>query len=1052
MSPVPQTLTVLICTYNRTSLLARVLESLQAAKRPEDWRVRILVMANACTDGTHALLEAEHQAGLSDAARIPLDWLAEPRPGKSHALNSAIPHVMDSDLVTFVDDDHRVDAHYLMHICAAAKDHPEATLFCGRILPDWDGSEPKWVHDEGPYRIYPLPVPRQDFGADPRLATLEKGPLPGGGNLFLRPSVFSRVGSFSTELGPKGHDLGGGEDSAFILTALEGGERLQYVPGVLQYHYVDHERLRLPYLLRKAYQRSSSASRVHSTGRLVPLYMWRKLAGYALRLPLPLGWSHLRFYLMRVASTLGEIHGLRAGAASRWPKRPRRQLALPAVSMLLYSAGLTSLHATASPEHFWAGIAGCLAVATALTLFISSKSLMDFSRTGPQIRQEILTHYRIYSLYAFARLLAFAFLIILAQGMVGTLVYAALAFLAEWPFNAVLAAGAALAGTVLLTGLQFCRHLLFLPASLVASSHYRMSRLYALWSLLSPARLRLAIGTPMTLVATLALLSILKFADSGSTSGVAAALFFSSASVALYFWLRGNAYPPARKNRRTKGSPNILMIGSDTLRADRIGPKLTPFLDKLSDTSFHFTHCYVPCARTAPSLISLFTGTWPYKHGIRDNFIADNETLLPVATLPSHLGREGYFSASLSDWCGADLGKFSLGFDYVDLPEDQWNLKYLIRQGPKDLRLFLSLFTHNRFGKDFLPELHYLGGVPMTDELGQEACHLLNRLSQAERPFLLNLFFSTTHPPFGSEYPYYTWHSSRDYTGESKFAMARLTDPWEIIRRQAEPREAFDLDQILNLYDGCVRRFDDEVARIVGHLEQCGLAENTLICIYSDHGMEFFEHGNWGQGNSAIGEYSARIPMLIVDPRYSKGRKIDDVVRSIDIPATLLDLAGLPPLPGSDGVSLADYLRDPKASTDLAACYETGIWLTTLPSMPDKHLSYPNIIDLLGVPDQASGTLAIKPEFREIVVMAKDRMLRSGKWKLVYQPLTDGALWKLFDVLTDPECRHDVKEQQPEVLSRMQQAMLDWLRHEGVAIRAQKTPHPDHTVITAKHP
>ena len=105
-------------------------------------------------------------------------------PGKSHALNSALPRV-ESDLVAFVDDDHRVDAGYLVAVCRAAEAHPEADLFCGRILPDWDGSEPAWVHDSGPYRIYPLPVPRFDQGDASRELTPDQA-VPGGGNLFLR--------------------------------------------------------------------------------------------------------------------------------------------------------------------------------------------------------------------------------------------------------------------------------------------------------------------------------------------------------------------------------------------------------------------------------------------------------------------------------------------------------------------------------------------------------------------------------------------------------------------------------------------------------------------------------------------------------------------------------------------------------------------------------------------------------------------------------------------------------------------------------------------------
>ena len=127
----------------------------------------MLVAANACTDRTHALLDRyirDAAGSPTGGGKLPLRWVAEPRAGKSHALNCAIP-LLVSDLVAFVDDDHRVDAGYLENVCKAAADYPEADILCGRILPDWDGSEPAWVHDEGPYRIYPLPVPRYDLGA-----------------------------------------------------------------------------------------------------------------------------------------------------------------------------------------------------------------------------------------------------------------------------------------------------------------------------------------------------------------------------------------------------------------------------------------------------------------------------------------------------------------------------------------------------------------------------------------------------------------------------------------------------------------------------------------------------------------------------------------------------------------------------------------------------------------------------------------------------------------------------------------------------------------------
>ena len=67
--------------------------------------------------------------------------------------------------------------------------------------------------------------------------------------------------------------------------------------------------------------------------------------------------------------------------------------------------------------------------------------------------------------------------------------------------------------------------------------------------------------------------------------------------------------------------------------------------------------------------------------------------------------------------------------DYRDLPEDQWNIKFLLRQGPKDLRMFLSLFTQNAFGKALLPEIYYLGGIPLTEEVGRDTRRMIGTLS-----------------------------------------------------------------------------------------------------------------------------------------------------------------------------------------------------------------------------------------------------------------------------------------------------------------------------------
>lgn len=307
-------LEVLICTHDRVELLARVLASLNACIRPAGCRIGLFVVANACSDSTAALL-ADYLASTASGdhpGRLPLRWLEDPVPGKSHALNLSLP-LSQAGVIAFVDDDHRVDSDYLTAVCSAARNNPDADLFCGRILPDWDGSEPAWIHDDGPYRVYPLPVPRFDLG--PTAKPVEPGAAtPGGGNLAIRRGLFERVGPFLLDLGPHGHDLGGAEDIEWVRRAVAAGAGLYYAPGMLQYHYVDSARLTLSYVLRKAYERSASTTRLSSELRAharVPAYMLRKVATYAAHALLSLSTNRRRFYLTRLAAALGEVKGFR---------------------------------------------------------------------------------------------------------------------------------------------------------------------------------------------------------------------------------------------------------------------------------------------------------------------------------------------------------------------------------------------------------------------------------------------------------------------------------------------------------------------------------------------------------------------------------------------------------------------------------------------------------------------------------------------------------------------------------------------------------------------
>ena len=671
-------------------------------------------------------------------------------------------------------------------------------------------------------------------------------------------------------------------------------------------------------------------------------------------------------------------------------------------------------------------------IVTTLLLYFS---LRDHTQTGPRIKEEISRHYTWYAIYALTRLAAWCFVIVFCLASIGHSLYFLAIQASSLNYNPNTLFLSGLFSTGLVTSYLFCHYLLHSPNLILSSTRFRFSRLTPLWKLLKPSQLKIA-----RLVLYLIVISILA---SGIYQLINAALWYT----ALFYLVLGALYlqlflfvtcvPVGNTNkRRTSTShkaqqqpPNIIMIGSDTLRADRLGNadyvrNLTPNIDILADKGTIFTNCYTPLARTAPSLASLLTGAWPHNHGIRTNYPDADQLSLPVENIIESLNRAGYETAAISDWSGADLGKIKFGFKHLNVSADQWNLKYLLRQGPSSIRLFLSLFCHNPLGKRFLPELYYLAGIPLTKQLFSETRQLLSEMAETNTPFFINLFTSSTHVPFASDYPYYNTFTPEDYDGETRFVMTKLASPEEILEKQVLGPEAFDIPQTLNLYDSCVFQFDDEIGNLIAHLDTCGLTDNTIIVIYSDHGADFFETGCWGQGNTLLGDDpSGRVPLLIVDPKQPLPRNIEQTVRTIDIMPTLLELLGLPIPESVDGCSLLSLLGGSTDRLNLIAYQETGLWLSPMPGMHENHLHYPNLLEMLGIPDKNLAMLCIGKEFYSQVIHAKDRAVRDGHWKLVSIPTTDGTIYQLFDISTDPDCTVNIASEQRKIFTRLKASL-----------------------------
>ena len=146
------------------------------------------------------------------------------------------------------------------------------------------------------------------------------------------------------------------------------------------------------------------------------------------------------------------------------------------------------------------------------------------------------------------------------------------------------------------------------------------------------------------------------------------------------------------------------------------------------------------------------------------------------------------------------------------------------------------------------------------------------------------------------------------------------------------------------------------------------------------------------------------------------------------------------------GVSLVPLMRGEMLETQLPAFNETGVWLTDLPGTPINHLRYPHLPQLLEISNKKIGMISLKPKYVDIIIAAKDRMVRVGDWKLTYQPLTNGAMYRLFNIRKDPGCLHNVMEQQPRIAEQLKCLLDRWLdddpksgRHGAVTVSSPRS-------------
>lgn len=308
--------------------------------------------------------------------------------------------------------------------------------------------------------------------------------------------------------------------------------------------------------------------------------------------------------------------------------------------------------------------------------------------------------------------------------------------------------------------------------------------------------------------------------------------------------------PPARR-------PNILLCISDDQSYPHAGACgssffVTPGFDRLAAEGVQFRHAFVSAPSCAPSRASLLTGQDFYR--LRETSM--NHTIWPagLATYPDALAAAGYH----------------VGFTGKGWGPGNWEgpERAVSPCGPAYNRVRLT------------PPAKHLSDLDYTANFEE---FLDKRPSEA--PFCFWAGFSEPHREFE--------------TGIGKRHGKRLADA-------PVPKFLPDVDAVrsdIADYAYEIEYYDRHLARMLEILEKRGELENTIVIATSDNGMAFPR----AKGN--LYDYGTRVPLAIRwGERLRAGRVIEDFVRLIDLAPTILEAAGLPPLPGSTGRSLMRVL------------------------------------------------------------------------------------------------------------------------------------------------
>jgi arylsulfatase A-like enzyme len=363
--------------------------------------------------------------------------------------------------------------------------------------------------------------------------------------------------------------------------------------------------------------------------------------------------------------------------------------------------------------------------------------------------------------------------------------------------------------------------------------------------------------------------------------------------------------------------PNVLLVVIDTLRADHLRcygyPRPTsPVIDAFAARGTLFTHAYALSSWTKPSTASLVTGRSPTEHQT-----LSEEARLPdtEVTIAERLRAAGYRTALLSGnpWITPEYG-FDQGVDdFFSAYDERFARVPLLMQALRRLSDVSGgrIRLYNRVKYLVLGELSTTArDTILVDEA------LRGLAAPAAQPFFLYVHMMSPHHPYDPPPPFDRFVPDRTHAPVKNYPRKSYR-----FFEGGEPLDGAALADMIARYDGDVLYADTELGRLLAGLDRLGLASTTAVLVTADHGEEFFEHGNWGHGQSVYNEL-IRVPLVLRLPDGAgAGQRLTTPVSHADVVPTLLAVAGAPPAPTLVGRNLIAPLERRDAVSELLYRY-----------------------------------------------------------------------------------------------------------------------------------